>query len=95
MPVATRIAAQLSKSSDGLFRLKELHLIYERILGQSIDVANLRRKVEAIPGFVEKVKYDEVMQSAKPPAVVRGRRALWYRAGNAKVLDPPVRFEGT
>ena len=93
LPVAALVAPQLSKRSDGLFRLKELQTVYERILGQSIDTANFRRKVESIPGFVEQVGFEEVMMSPRPPAVARGRRALWYRAGPAERLEPPIRFE--
>ena len=93
LPVATRIASEVAKNRDGLFRLIDLQTVYERVLGCRIDTANFRRKVEAVPGFVEEVTFEEVMESSRPPAVTRGRRPTWYRAGPAERLEPPIRFE--
>ena len=91
--VAAWVAPEVAKNRDGLFRLKDLQTVYERVMGRRIDTANFRRKVEAADGFVEVVDYDEVMESSRPPAVKRGRRPTWYRAGPAERLEPPIRFE--
>jgi 8-oxo-dGTP diphosphatase len=91
--VAARLAPEVAKNRDGLFRLKELQTVYEAVLGIRVDSANFRRKVEAAEGFVEVVDHEEVMATSRPPAITRGRRPTWYRAGRAERLEPPIRFE--
>lgn len=90
---AARLAPELAKNRDGLFRLKELQTVYEAVLGIRVDSANFRRKVEAAKGFVEVVDNEEVLEMPRPTAVNRGRRPTWYRAGRAEHLDPPIRFD--
>jgi 8-oxo-dGTP diphosphatase len=90
---AARLAPEVAKNRDGLFRLKDLQTVYEAVLGIRIDPANFRRKVEAAEGFVEVVDHEEVMAISRPPAITRGRRPTWYRAGRAARLEPPIRFD--
>lgn len=91
--VAARLAPEVAKNRDGLFRLKDLQTVYEAVLGIRTDPANFRRKVEAAEGFLTVVEYEEVEGMSRPPAVTRGRRPTWYRAGCAERLEPPISFE--
>ena len=87
------VAARLAGNRHGLFTLKDLQRVLRQVTGHQIDAANLRRRLESTEGLVEVVDHDEVMQMSKPPAVRRGRRSTWYRAGRAMHLDEPIRFE--
>jgi 8-oxo-dGTP diphosphatase len=51
----------------------------------SFDAANFARKVEAIPGFVQRVE-----GKARPSAGGVGKPAQVYRKGKATQLDPPL-----
>ncbi|WP_344106559.1 NUDIX hydrolase [Myceligenerans crystallogenes] len=66
-----------------VFTLGELRAVYTEVWGEALDLQNFRRKVLAVPGFVEPV--DEVRTG------VPGPRAQLYRAGDATEIVPPFR----
>lgn len=65
-----------------LFTIGDLRAVYEAVWGVSPDPRNFHRKVTKVPGFVERVG-----QQRRPWT---GRPATLYRAGDAKVLYPPM-----
>ena len=69
------------------FTLAHLRALYAEVMGPGfpIDVANFRRKVEAAKDFVRPCE-------APTPVRKRGRPANWYVAGEAEMLDPPIRL---
>lgn len=83
----TTIALKLLGEKVTVFTLQQLLDVYRSILGDdvSIDLSNFRRKVEAAHDFV---------RPAEPPELPagRGRPPRWYTAGEATLLDPPIRF---
>ena len=54
-----------------------------------LDPANFARKVEKIPGFIEKISDSELRSSMSGT----GRPAQLYRRGDVQRLDPPLRLE--
>jgi hypothetical protein len=54
-----------------------------------LDPANFSRKVENIPGFIEKIENSKTRSSNSSSS---GRPAQLYRKGRAKRLDPPLRL---
>lgn len=68
------------------FTISELRGVYEAFLQYPVDPANFRRKVDAVPGFVEPL--DEFADFGSSP----GRPAQMYRAGRATALATPIRF---
>lgn len=68
------------------FTISELRGVYEAFLQYPVDPANFRRKVDAVPGFVEPL--DEFADFGSSP----GRPAQMYRAGRATELKTPIRF---
>lgn len=68
------------------FTMSELRGVYEAFLQHPIDPANFRRKVDAVPGFVEPL--DEYADFGSSP----GRPAQMYRAGRSTALGTPIRF---
>lgn len=83
----TAIAVRLLDSPGKPFTLKQLRAVYELVLGPgvSIDPANFRRKVEAA---------GDVVRPVEPPTTPSrpGRPAQWYVAGDADLLEPPIRL---
>lgn len=74
------------------FTLAELHWVYSTVIGPEwrMDLANFRRKIERVPGLVERAP---APPSGKPQPAKRGRRPIWYVHGAAKQLDRPFRFQ--
>ena len=66
------------------FRLSELREIYEAVWGQTLDPANLRRKVLGTEDFVRPAGKRVV------PSETGGRPAELYRRGKATALRPPM-----
>jgi len=83
----TAIALQLLDPKLVVFTLAHLRAVYQQVMGPEvvIDTANFRRKVEAARGFVTVV-------DAPSTTPRRGRPARWYTAGDAQVLEPPIRL---
>ena len=69
---------------QGEFGLSELRAVYEAIWHHEIDLPNFRRKVLAIPGFLEKVEGTRQWKG-------KGRPGQLYRKGPASSLYPPLR----
>jgi 8-oxo-dGTP diphosphatase len=63
------------------FTLADLRRVYAAVWGQAPDLANFRRKVLSVEGFV--VPTDETA----PP--IAGRPPQLYRRGEAERIDPP------
>ena len=63
------------------FTLPELRHVYELVWGSAPDLANFRRKVLAVPGFVEPV-------DGPPERSGPGRPAARYRRGPATTMHP-------
>lgn len=68
------------------FTISELRAVYEAFLQHPVDPANFRRKVDAVPGFVEPL--EEYADFGSSP----GRPAQMYKAGRAIDLKTPIRF---
>lgn len=68
------------------FTISELRGVYEAFLQYPVDPANFRRKVDAVPGFVEPL--EEFADFGSSP----GRPAQMYRAGRSVDLKTPIRF---
>ena len=66
------------------FTLPELRRVYAAVWGTPPDLGNFRRKVLGTDGFV--VPTD----SHGSPSQAGGRKALLYRRGTAKVIQPPM-----
>ena len=66
------------------FTLAELRRVYAAVWGSPPDLGNFRRKVLGTDGFV--VPTD----SHGNPTGTGGRRALLYRRGPAKLIQPPM-----
>jgi ADP-ribose pyrophosphatase YjhB (NUDIX family) len=83
----TSLALRLLDPKLTQFTLAHLRALFAEVLGPGfpIDVANFRRKVEAAKDFVRPCE-------APTPVRKRGRPANWYVAGEAEVLDPPIRL---
>jgi len=64
------------------FTIAELRGVYETVWGRPLDPGNFHRKVVGSPGFVERAP------GARTGA--RGRPAGVYRAGPARLLNPPL-----
>lgn len=86
----TTIALQLLDPKLVVFTLSHLRTVYEQVMGPDValDMANFRRKVEAATGFVTVV--DAPVMTPR-----RGRPPRWYSAGDAQLLDPPVRLRSS
>lgn len=86
----TSIALQLLDPKLVVFTLAHLRAVYQQVMGPEvvIDMANFRRKVEAAHGFVTVV-------DAPSTTPRRGRPARWYTAGDAQVLEPPIRLRSS
>lgn len=86
----TTIALQLLDPKLVVFTLAHLRAVYQQVMGSDvvIDTANFRRKVEAARGFVTVV-------DAPSTTPRRGRPARWYTAGDANLLEPPIRLRPT
>lgn len=65
------------------FTLGDLHRIYEAVWGVNLDLANFRRKVLGIDGFVIPTGEKRISPAGGAPATV-------YRAGTAVHLTPPL-----
>lgn len=66
------------------FTLAELRRVYEAVWGVTLDLSNFRRKVLSTMGFVLPV---DTERQAGPRG---GRPAVRYRAGNVRLLHPPL-----
>src|SRR5262245_184681 len=68
-----------------IFTIGELREVYESVWGEVLHAPNFRRKVLSVPGFVESVG------ATTPRGGPRGGpRAQLYRAGDARLLHPPL-----
>jgi hypothetical protein len=87
LPISTVLAPQ----RDAAFTLSDLIAVHSAFLGPGValDRSNFRRRVESIPGYVERVDPPDWFT---PDAHRRGRPESWYVAGDATELDPPLRF---
>jgi 8-oxo-dGTP diphosphatase len=72
------------------FTLAELRGVYEAVWGEPLHAPNFRRKVLSVPGFVESA--GETTERGGPRG---GPRAALYRAGDARLLHPPMLRSGT
>lgn len=72
----------------GPFTMGDLRRVYETVWGSSVHAANFRRKVQSVPGFVIPLnqKGDSQFEG--------GRSADLYKAGDAKMLFPPILRKG-
>lgn len=77
-PLATKFAGTE-------FTISELRAIYETVWGDRLHPGNFHRKVLSVPGFVESTgaTTDRGGQRGGP-------RARLYRAGDARLLHPPL-----
>jgi len=87
LPIGPVLAPKRGES----FTLSELMAVHSAFLGSGvvIDRSNFRRRVESIPGYVERVEPPEWFT---PDIHRRGRPESWYVPGGATELDPPLRF---
>jgi len=69
----------------GPFTLAELRGVYEAVWDEPLHPPNFRRKVLSVPGFVESV--GDTTERGGPRG---GPRAALYRAGDARLLHPPM-----
>jgi 8-oxo-dGTP diphosphatase len=65
------------------FTISELREVYEKVWGVELDRANFHRRVTDSPGFV--------VQTGDKRATT-GRPATLYRAGDVRLLLPPIMF---
>lgn len=89
LPLATVLAPR--KTGKEEFTLSDLIAVHSAFLGSGVvlDRSNFRRRVESIPGYVQRVDPPDWFT---PDAHRRGRPESWYVAGGATELDPPLRF---
>ena len=59
------------------------------VIKNRLDPANFSRKVENIPGFIEKIPDSTPRSSLRNST---GRPAQLFRRGKAERLDPPLRL---
>ncbi|WP_229069052.1 NUDIX domain-containing protein [Actinoplanes sp. DH11] len=64
------------------FTMSELRRVYEIVWGRRLDPRNFQRKILNIPGFVEATGKQTVRNGGRP--------ALLYRAGPARLVQPPI-----
>jgi 8-oxo-dGTP diphosphatase len=67
------------------FTIAELRAVYETVWGGTLHAGNFHRKVLSVPGFVESTG-----TSTERGGPRGGPRARLYRAGDARVLHPPL-----
>jgi 8-oxo-dGTP diphosphatase len=67
------------------FTIGELREVYEAVWGEELHAPNFRRKVLSAPGFVESTGATTEHGGARG-----GPRAQLYRAGDARLLHPPL-----
>ena len=67
------------------FSISELRAIYETVWGDRLHPGNFHRKVLSVPGFVESTGFTTDRGGQRG-----GPRARLYRAGDARLLHPPV-----
>jgi 8-oxo-dGTP diphosphatase len=67
------------------FTLAELRRVYEAVWGSAPDLANFRRKVLSVPGFVVPIE-----ETRRPSGDGVGRPSLLYRRGPATEMSPPM-----
>ncbi|GAA4526061.1 NUDIX hydrolase [Nonomuraea ferruginea] len=77
-PLATAFAG-------ATFTVSELRLIYETVWGTRLHAGNFHRKVLSVPGFVEGTG-----ETTETGGTRGGPRARLYRAGDARLLHPPL-----
>jgi 8-oxo-dGTP diphosphatase len=68
-----------------MFTIGELREVYESVWGEALHAPNFRRKVLSVPGFVESVGATTARGGPRG-----GPRAQLYRAGDARLLYPPL-----
>jgi 8-oxo-dGTP diphosphatase len=67
------------------FTIAELRAVYETVWGGTLHAGNFHRKVLSVPGFVESTG-----TSTERGGPRGGPRARLYRAGDARLLHPPL-----
>lgn len=72
------------------FTISELRQIYETVWGTRLHPGNFHRKVLSVPGFVEGTG-----TTTRTGGVRGGPRARLYRAGDARLLHPPLLRPGS
>ncbi len=77
-PLATRFVGDE-------FSIGELRAVYEAVWGGTLHAGNFHRKVLSVPGFVEST--GATTERGGPRG---GPRARLYRAGDARLLHPPL-----
>ena len=82
-PLATAFVAEP-------FTLSDLRAVYEIVWGEELHAPNFRRKVLSSPGFVEGTG-----ETAERGAPGGGPRPALYRAGDCRMLYPPILREAT
>ncbi|GAA3395992.1 NUDIX hydrolase [Cryptosporangium minutisporangium] len=67
------------------FTIAELRAVYAAVWGEDLHAGNFHRKVLSVPGFVESTGSTTARGGERG-----GPRAKLYRAGDARVLHPPL-----
>lgn len=67
------------------FTISDLRSVYEAVWGTTLHPGNFHRKVLSVPGFVESTGVTARRSSSRG-----GPRARLYRAGDARLLHPPL-----
>ncbi|MFG1924575.1 NUDIX domain-containing protein [Cryptosporangium sp. NPDC048952] len=67
------------------FTIAELRAVYAAVWGEDLHAGNFHRKVLSVPGFVESTGTTTARGGERG-----GPRAKLYRAGDARVLHPPL-----
>ncbi|WP_035856511.1 NUDIX hydrolase [Cryptosporangium arvum] len=67
------------------FTIAELRAVYAAVWGEDLHAGNFHRKVLSVPGFVEGTGTTTARGGERG-----GPRAKLYRAGDARVLHPPL-----
>lgn len=67
------------------FTITELRSVYEAVWGRALHAGNFHRKVLSVPGFVESTGATAGRGGSRG-----GPRARLYRAGDARLLHPPL-----